>query len=137
KTFVNSFLDRAEATDKQTVVLHLKRPSAYLFGGQLLGSGTGQPIIPKEMLGPNLDTAVNVGSGPFITDNTRVGVQYVYKHTSAYWRRKQIPPLPYLSEIESTIILDKSAQEAAFYGGPLDYFGASPPHHATARPTRP
>jgi ABC-type transport system substrate-binding protein len=137
KTFVNSFLDRAEATDKQTVVLHLKRPSAYLFGGQLLGSGTGQPIIPKEMLGPNLDTAVNVGSGPFITDNTRVGVQYVYKQNPAYWRRKQTPPLPYLSEVESTIILDKSAQEAAFYGGQLDYFVPSPQQMVTAKQQMP
>src|SRR5262249_9048237 len=101
--------------------------------GQLLGSGTGQPIIPKEMLNSNLDTAVNVGSGPYIVDSTRVGVHYLYKQNPAYWGRKQTTPLPYISEHEVTVILDKSAQEAAFYGGQSDYFVPSPEQLVTAK----
>src|SRR5262249_8368011 len=68
KTFVNSFLDKITATDKSTVTMKLKRPNAYLFGGQMLGSGTGQVILAKEAIGPQLDTNVHIGSGPYTAD---------------------------------------------------------------------
>jgi peptide/nickel transport system substrate-binding protein len=125
KTFVNSFLDKAEAVDKQTVVLHLKRPSAYLFGGQLLGSGTGQVIIPKETIGPSLDTAVQVGSGPYLADpGNRANVHYLYKQSPTYWGRAQ--GYDQINEVEATILIDKSAQQAAFYGGQFDFFEPTP-----------
>jgi len=126
KTFVNSFLERAEAVDKQTVVYHLKRPSAYLFGGQMLGSGTGQPIIPKETIGPNLDAGMQIGSGPFAVAEQRRDVSYLYKQSPTYWGRKLNPALPYINEIAIQFIPDRSAQEAAFYGGQLDRWVPSP-----------
>jgi len=133
KTFVNSFLDKATATDKSTITMKLKRPNAYLFGGQQLGSGTGQPIIPKETIGPSLDTAVQIGSGPFQVTEARALNHYLYKQFPAYWGRKLNPALPLINEFESTYILDKSAQETAFYGGQLDYFVPSPEQLNTAK----
>jgi peptide/nickel transport system substrate-binding protein len=136
KTFVKSFLDKATATDKNTITMKLKRPSAYLFGGQMLGSGSGQPIVPKETIGPQLDTALQIGSGPYLADpNNRALVHYLYKQSPTYWGRKQgYDPI---AEIEATYILDKSAQEAAFYGGQLDYFVPSPEQMKTAKSRMP
>jgi len=132
KTFVDSFLDKATATDKTTVTLKLKRPSAYLFGGQMLGSGTGQVLMPKETIGPQLDTALQVGSGPYTADpGNRALVHYLYKKSPTYWGNK----LGYypINQVEATYILDKSAQEAALYGGQLDIFQPSPEQFDTAK----
>jgi ABC-type transport system substrate-binding protein len=130
---VNSFLERAEAVDKQTVVYHLKRPAAYLFGGQMLGSGTGQVIIPRETIGPGLDTNVQIGSGPYLVDEQRRDVLYTYKQSPTYWGRKLNPALPYVSEQAAMFITDRSAQEAAFYGGQLDRWIPSPVQMRTAK----
>jgi len=133
KTFVNSFLERAEAVDKKTVVYHLKRPSAYLFGGQMLGSGTGQPIIPRETIGPGLDSGMQIGSGPFVVAEQRRDVSYLYKQSPTYWGRKQNPAVPYLAEQAVMFIVDRSAQEAAFYGGQLDRWVPNPAQMKAAK----
>jgi ABC-type transport system substrate-binding protein len=133
KTFVNAFLDRAEAVDKQTVVYHLKQPSAYLFGGQMLGSGTGQPIIPRETIGPGLDGGVQIGSGPYTVGEQRRDVSYLYKQSPTYWGRKASPALPYVGERQTMFIVDRSAQEAAFYGGQLDRWIPTPTQLRTAK----
>jgi ABC-type transport system substrate-binding protein len=133
KTFVNSFLDRAEAVDKQTVIYHLKRPAAYLFGGQLLGSGTGQVILPRETIGPQLDSALQVGSGPYTVAEQRRDVFYLYKQSPTYWGRKANPALPYLGEVAIQFIPDRSAQEAAFYSGQIDRWVPSPVQMRSAK----
>jgi ABC-type transport system substrate-binding protein len=133
KTFVNSFLERAEAVDKQTVIYHLKRPSAYLFGGQMLGSGTGQVILPKETIGPSLDSAVQIGSGPYTVAEQRRDVFYLYKQSPTYWGRKLNPALPYIAEQAIQFIPDRSAQEAAFYSGQLDRWVPSPVQMKSAK----
>ncbi len=130
KTFVNSYLDRAEAIDKETVVYHLKRPAAYLFGGQLLGSGTSQPIVPKETL-PTLTEGTQVGSGAFMVDSQRRDVTYTYKQNPTFRGRKD--GNPYINGVEITFLADKAAQEAAFYGDKLDYFVPSPAQMRTAK----
>ena len=114
--------------------MKLKRPNAYLFGGQMLGSGTGQPIIPKETIGPQLDTAVQIGSGPYIgrLEQPRPRRTTSTRRTPTYWGRKQGSD-PYRQRVEVTYILDKSAQETAFYGGQLDYFVPSPEQMKTAK----
>ncbi len=81
KTFIRTFLELAEAPDDQTVIYHLKKPNAYLFGEQILGSGPSQAIIPEEMLGDGLNTEVPIGSGPFMVDSQRLNVNYLYKQT--------------------------------------------------------
>jgi ABC-type transport system substrate-binding protein len=133
KTFVNSFLDRAEAVDKSTVVYHLKRPSAYLFGGQMLGSGTGQVILPRETIGPGLDGGVQIGSGPYVVAEQRRDVSYLYKQSPTYWQQKSNPKLPYVAEQAVMFIVDRSAQEAAFYGGQLDRWIPNPAQMKTAK----
>ena len=52
--FQRNFLDRIEAPNDNTVIFHLKNPTAYLFSSTYLANPTAQPIIPKEML-PQID----------------------------------------------------------------------------------
>ena len=132
KTFVRDFLDTIEAPDDQTVVMKLQKPSAYLFGMQMLGSGTGQPIIPEETL-DNLDTGTPIGSGAFQQKEARLNVNYLYEQNPTYWGRSLANPLPFNGEIETKFIPDRAAVEAAWYGNALDeWFPEGPTPYNTS-----
>ncbi len=117
KTFVNEFLDSAEAVDATTAVLHLKRPNAYLFSSNMLGSGVAQPIVPPETY-DDLDTAHQVGSGPYILEKAELSVRYNYFKNPKF--RGAADGLPYIDTREAIGITDSAAREAAFRGGQLD-----------------
>jgi len=125
KTFVLNYLDRAEATDELTVVYHLKKPNAYLFGTSGVGSNTGQVIIPKETF-DNLNTGTQIGSGPFMVKSAQVGSDYVYTQNPTFRGRSK--GFPYINEVHAIALTDSAANEAAYRGGRLDVWGGVSPN---------
>ncbi len=113
--FQKNYLDHAEAPDKYTVVYKLKGPRAYLFDSRILGHPGPQAIIPYETF-DNLDTARQVGSGPFILDDWVVSTRYHYVRNPEYHGRGA-EGLPYRDATDVFILADNSAIEAAMRSG--------------------
>jgi ABC-type transport system substrate-binding protein len=119
RTFIDNFLDRAEATDDRTVVYHLKKPNAYLYSQNMLGSGTGQPIVPRETFN-TMSTGPQIGSGPYYFDSGTLSVNYLYKKHPKFRDAHQGWPL--IAEREVKFLPDAQAYEAAFRSGQMDIF---------------
>jgi ABC-type transport system substrate-binding protein len=110
-SFQNQSMQSVEAPDAQTVVFKLKAPNAYVFAGTQMANPGAQCIFPKENIG-QLDTAWQIGSGPYTLAEYDLNARYLYKRNETY--REASKGLPHIAEREFKIIVDPAAQEAAF-----------------------
>jgi peptide/nickel transport system substrate-binding protein len=101
----NAIIDRVEAPDSDTVVVHGKGPSKLLL--TLFASGHNV-IIPKHIVEKDPVNALKtqvVGTGPFRLKEPPTTTLWKYERNQDYFKKD----LPYLDEIEIHIITDPQA----------------------------
>ncbi|HYY16747.1 MAG TPA: ABC transporter substrate-binding protein, partial [Gammaproteobacteria bacterium] len=119
----NALIERVEAPDPDTVVVHGKGPSGLLL--PLFANGWNV-IIPKHIVEKDpvnaLKTTV-VGTGPFKLKEPPSTTLWKYERNPDYFKKD----LPYLDEIEIHIITDPQALVAAVLSKRV-YWTDSYPH---------
>jgi peptide/nickel transport system substrate-binding protein len=118
--FQKTYLDKASAPDKYTVVYKLKEPRAYLFDSRILGHPGPQAIIPHETF-DKLSSDRQVGSGPFMLDQWVISSKYHYKRFDDYHGRGK-KGLPYRDSHDVFVLPDAAALEAAFRSEQLHHW---------------
>lgn len=107
-------LETVETPDATTAVLVLSEPDPAL--PIYLSNAAGLMASADALEDPDLDS-VPIGSGPYtlVTDETTVGVQYVYTRNEDYWGED----LPY-DEIVFSVLPDEQAQFNALMSGQIN-----------------
>ncbi len=115
-----------ETPDRYTVVQTIDRPLAsWLYR---VADGEAAWITNQEFIdfkGADFGVAQDslVGTGPFLYEKEDPGSRYTYVRNPDYFEQ----PYPYLDEVHFFVIPDRSAREAAFVSGQLDYYEPSRP----------
>ena len=110
KNWHANFMDSAEAPDRLTVVVKVKRP--YVYTLDALGGIRSGVIIPRELTDltkVNL-SAANVGSGPYMIDRVALEEDIELVRNPDYFRQ----PLPYIDRLVWKITPDDATRVAAF-----------------------
>ncbi len=119
----NALIERVEAPDPETVVVHGKGPSGLLL--PLFANGWNV-IVPKHIAEKDpvnsLKTTV-IGTGPFKLKEPPTTTLWKYERNPDYFKKD----LPYLDEIEIHIITDPQALVAALLSKRI-YWTDSFPH---------
>lgn len=109
-------MDRIEAPDPQTVVVHFSAP----FGPFLpYTSSNALPILPHEIFDQDGNFSGRMaGTGPYQLDTSasQHGSLWVFKKNAAYWDAGK----PYLDEIRCLVLPDAATQYAAFQSKQVD-----------------
>ena len=111
-------LESVETPDERTAVLHMSRPSAFMFTSL---ATTPMPIYAAKDMAtdPHWHEANVNGTGPFVVDRIDQGSLYAFKKNPAYFLEGK----PYLDNVEFHIIPEVVAVFAAWKGGNLDMYG--------------
>ena len=110
-----------ETPDRYTVVQTIDRPLASWL--HRIADGEAAWITNQDFVdfkGADFGVAQDslVGTGPFLYDEAQPGASYTYVRNPDYWEQ----PYPYLESMKWIVLPDRSAQEAAFVSGQLDYY---------------
>ena len=107
-----------EAVDKYTVRIKTKEPEPLIGDAWLVFREA--VILPKEAGGADDDFSRPeniIGTGPFVMESWTPGVKAVLKKNPGYWKSG----LPYVDQIELTILRDDATRLSAVRTGQLDY----------------
>ena len=110
KNWHANFMQSAQAPDRLTVVVKVKRPYAYTLDA--LGGIRSGVIIPRELTDfTKVDLSTSgVGSGPYIIDKVALEEDIELVRNPDYFRQ----PLPYIDRLVWKIIPDDATRVAAF-----------------------
>jgi peptide/nickel transport system substrate-binding protein len=112
-------IDKVEAPDATTFVVHLKKPLAAML--EVFNKETF-PLMPKHIY-ENGDPATNpanrmpVGLGPYRLKSWEQGRQLVFVRNENYWDQ----PKPYLDEVVVALIPNPQQQVNALIKGEVDW----------------
>lgn len=119
------FIDRWEAKDKHTVIMHMKRWDADwgLAVGWGFFDGVQAPEQEKAPRGPGRWQSA-CGTGPYMLTEYKHGHSTIYSKNPNYWGTEVIGgksyKLPFTDKIVSMLSRDESARLAAFRTGRVD-----------------
>lgn len=115
-------LEKAEATDPRTVVMHLNKPfTPFIQNVEIWNSG----IVPKaavEKMGEDKFAQAPVTSGPFRLVEWRKGDRVILERNPHYYRAG----LPYLDGVEILYVPDDNTRAAMLRAGEIDMMMAAP-----------
>lgn len=117
-----ALIERVEAPDADTVLVHGKGPSRLLL--TLFASGHNV-IIPKHIVEPDPVNALKtkvIGTGPFRLKEQPTTTLWKYERNPAYFRKEQ----PFLDEVEIHIITDPQSMVAALLSKRIFWSDAFP-----------
>jgi peptide/nickel transport system substrate-binding protein len=109
-------VDRIEAPDASTVVVHFSEPFAPFLG---YAASQWIPILAHEIFDADGDFKKRVvGTGPFYLDTaaSQTGTRMVHKKNPTYWRQDR----PYVDALNLLILTDQPTINSAFQSGQLD-----------------
>jgi len=109
-------VDRIDAPDPSTVVVHFSQPFAPFLG---YAASQWIPILAHEIFDADGDFKTKaVGTGPFYLDTgaSQTGTKLVHKKNPTYWRTDH----PYVDAVNLLILTDQPTINTAFQTGQLD-----------------
>lgn len=108
-------MDRVEAPDAATVIIHWKQPY-FLATWTLLGA---LPVLPAHALVGEFDTLplhrAPIGTGPFRFEKWEAGTSLSYVRNDSYWGRRA-----YLARVVFRFVKDDTAAVAGWERGDFD-----------------
>jgi peptide/nickel transport system substrate-binding protein len=113
--FINSAISSIDATNTNTVTIHLKYAWAPLIADlSLFANG----IIPDNYGGKTKAEfyAAPVGTGPYVWDYWKKGQSLKLTANKHYWQ----PGKPYLNSVEWTVVPDANTRKLQVQGGQID-----------------
>jgi peptide/nickel transport system substrate-binding protein len=126
---VGPVYEGAEATDKSTVLVHLKQPFNFVDAFFIGGAGW---IVAKEAAGPDGKAWLEkpeqswIGTGPFMFQEYQPGVKVAFTRNPDYYKTGK----PYVDKIELLPMPDESTKMAALRSGVLDIYPKMGPQQA-------
>ena len=117
-------MDKAEAVDKYTVKVSLKRPNS-LFPYKLASGGLPVLMVAKEAVeeGGKTDGLKDraIGTGAFLLKEMTRGVSWTLAKNPDYWLKdKDGTALPYVDGVRALIMADHATQVAAWRSKQID-----------------